>query len=375
MEYLFIISIGLLVFFFFSLITRRKKGLPEWIFMSWLVLLVVTEFSFVLYARGNAARYPLFIATVCDTHLLHPFFLYMYIKSGTIPDFKIKAKELLHLIPFVFHFFAKIYANKVAGVMECYDEGSCLNVDNDYVTGFYIFKYLVMLIYIYLSYQLVEKHKRSAGSSRDAIINIWLSNLVKGTFFLFIGIMLIQVFRLAFPVLLYDRMLITSTLATFFIYILLFMANNYSTLFVAERVRESRKIVAENDNYKNPEREKLNNKEKALMQKAEKYISNNKSYLNGMLTLKDMADELGCPQRHLSHCINVAKGQSFTNYINTFRVEHLKGLLDDPKNKNYTILSLAEDSGFNSKTTLVRIFKQHTGMTPSEYQQQVASAQ
>lgn len=335
--------------------------------MFWIGLLVVTEFSFVLYARGNAGRFPLFITTVCDSHLLHPFLLYLYIKTSTIPDFKLKAKEFLHLIPWAFLFLAKLFANYTLGVMECYEEGSCLNVDNDYVTGFFIFKYAVMLVYLYLSYQLVTRHKHRTNNPTDAIINIWLSNLVYGTFFLFIGILLIQLLRLAFPVLLYDRMLITSTLATFFIYILLYMANSYSQMFLNDRARKIRQLMPEGISSDEEEKDALSNEEVCLLDQAEAYITEHKSYLNGMLTLKDMADELHCPQRQLSHCINVAKGQSFTNYINGFRVEHLKVLLDDPKNKNYTILSLAEDSGFNSKTTLVRIFKQHTGMTPSEY--------
>lgn len=86
-----------------------------------------------------------------------------------------------------------------------------------------------------------------------------------------------------------------------------------------------------------------------------------------MLTLKDLAEELKCPQRLLSQSINMMTANSFTYYINSFRVKHLKTLLDDPAKKHFTILSLAEESGFNSKTTLVRIFKQHTGMTPSDY--------
>lgn len=249
--------------------------------------------------------------------------------------------------------------------MECYDEGSCLNVDNNYVTGFYIYKYLVLLVYIYLCHKLVQEHQSSIKSQEDIYRNLWVKNLVRGTFFLFIGILLIQIFRVAFPIQLYDRMLITSTMATLFIYILLYMANTHASIFVSDNKTQRMPAVNPKDSG-SIEQETLE-EEKNLFLKTQAYIVENKSFLNGMLTLKDLADELNCPQRQLSHSINMLTGHSFTHYINTFRVEYLKSLLDDPQKQHFTILSLAEDSGFNSKTTLVRIFKQHTGMTPSEY--------
>lgn len=363
MEYLFIISIGLLGFFFITLLGRPGKKLPDWVFMSWIMLLLITEVSFLVYARGNANKHPLFITTICDTHLLHPFFLYVYIKAFTDEHYKLKPKIFLHLLPWVALIITKLYTNFGLKVMECYDEGSCLNVDNNYVTGFYIYKYLVMLIYIYLSYRLIKAHESHIKSAEDIFRNLWAKNLVKGTLFLFFGILLIQIFRVAFPVQLYDRMLITSTMATLFIFILLYMANSHASIFTSESSRYN----TNKDHTIHTEITIITDEEKALFRKAEDYIISNKSYLNGMLTLKDLADELNCPQRLLSSCINMSTGHSFTHYINTYRVSYFKDLLDNPKKKQFTILSLAEESGFNSKSTLVRIFKQHTGTTPSEY--------
>lgn len=335
--------------------------------MSWILLLLVTEVSFFVYARGNANKHPLFVTFICDSHLLHPFFLYFYIKTFTDKHFKIRPKALLHLLPFLVFIAAKAYTNFVLGIMECYDEdSSCLNVDNIYVTGFYIYKYLVMVIYIYFSHRLVLEHQAGIKSQQDIFRNLWVKNLVKGTFFLFIGILLIQIFRVAFPVQLYDRMLITSTLATLFIYILLYMANSHASIFTAESKYNTSKYPGPEDTSPPPIMG-FTEEEQRLFVKAEEYITTHKSYLNGILTLKDLANELACPQRQLSNCINAVTGHSFTYYINTFRVNYLKDLLDDPKKQHFTILSLAEESGFNSKTTLVRIFKQHTGMTPSEY--------
>jgi AraC-like DNA-binding protein len=43
----------------------------------------------------------------------------------------------------------------------------------------------------------------------------------------------------------------------------------------------------------------------------------------------------------------------------------------DPKFNNYTILAIALDAGFNSKTTFNSIFKSQTGLTPSEYREKM----
>lgn len=332
--------------------------------MSWILLLLVTEISFLVYARGNASKHPLFITAICDTHLLHPFFMYLYIKAFTDEHFKLKPKVLLHLIPLITLLLAKLYTNFGLRVMECYDDGSCLNADNDYVTGFYVFKYLVMLSYIYLCHTLVKKHQAYIKSQEDIFRNLWAGNLIKGTFFLFTGILLIQILRVAFPIHLYDRMLITSTMTTFFIYILLYMANSHAFIFVREKTLNA---VSATVSTTSVESGSINKEDQEIFLRAESYITEHQSYLNGMMTLKDLANELSCPQRLLSQSINSVSGHSFTYYINAFRVNHLKALLDDPQKQHFTILSLAEESGFNSKTTLVRIFKQHTGMTPSEY--------
>jgi len=59
--------------------------------------------------------------------------------------------------------------------------------------------------------------------------------------------------------------------------------------------------------------------------------------------------------------------KSFYDVINSYRVEEAKRLLLDEKNRNYTILSVGFEAGFNSKTTFNPVFKKFTGVTPTEY--------
>jgi AraC-like DNA-binding protein len=59
--------------------------------------------------------------------------------------------------------------------------------------------------------------------------------------------------------------------------------------------------------------------------------------------------------------------QSYYDFINQYRIEEFKNRLADPESERYNLLSIAFDSGFQSKGTFNSIFKKFTGMTPSEY--------
>ena len=61
--------------------------------------------------------------------------------------------------------------------------------------------------------------------------------------------------------------------------------------------------------------------------------------------------------------------KSFFTFINEYRVKEVIARFSDRRNDNFTILAIAFDSGFNSKTTFNAIFKTQTGLTPSRYRE------
>lgn len=93
-------------------------------------------------------------------------------------------------------------------------------------------------------------------------------------------------------------------------------------------------------------------------------------YLNAELKVHDLAKKLEVTTHKISQTLNSKAGLTFYDYVNQYRVEHFKKLLTDPKKQNFTILGLGFDSGFNSKASMNRIFKQLAGLTPKEYQSQ-----
>jgi AraC-like DNA-binding protein len=98
-----------------------------------------------------------------------------------------------------------------------------------------------------------------------------------------------------------------------------------------------------------------------------KLMSNEKLYKNSELTLADLAARLDIHPNYLSQVINDKEGVNFYDYINLLRVEEFKRLATLPESQRFTLLSLAYDCGFNSKSSFNRAFKKATNRSPSEY--------
>jgi AraC-like DNA-binding protein len=96
-------------------------------------------------------------------------------------------------------------------------------------------------------------------------------------------------------------------------------------------------------------------------------MENEKPWLNCELTLGGMAEMLGLVEYELTQILNQKMKTNFYSLINNYRVETVKEKLKDPENRQFTILAAAYESGFNSKSTFYRIFKEHTGQTPKQF--------
>lgn len=90
-------------------------------------------------------------------------------------------------------------------------------------------------------------------------------------------------------------------------------------------------------------------------------------YLNPEFRLNDLAEKTGRSVHHVSQAINQQDGASFSDFLNGYRIDKSRKLLQSDKAKQYTILAIAYESGFNSKTAFYNAFKKHTGTTPSKF--------
>lgn len=85
------------------------------------------------------------------------------------------------------------------------------------------------------------------------------------------------------------------------------------------------------------------------------------------LSLSMLAEKIKVHPNYLSQVINEKEEKTFFEYINTLRVEEFKRLVALPESKQFTIMSLAYDCGFNSKSSFNKNFKKATTLSPSEY--------
>jgi len=98
-----------------------------------------------------------------------------------------------------------------------------------------------------------------------------------------------------------------------------------------------------------------------------------KLYLDSELSLNDLSDRMNLSVHQLSELINQGHSLNFNDYINQFRVEEFKHLLQQRRFENDTLLAVAFEAGFNSKTTFNTSFKKFTGLTPSQYKRSLIS--
>jgi AraC-like DNA-binding protein len=94
-----------------------------------------------------------------------------------------------------------------------------------------------------------------------------------------------------------------------------------------------------------------------------------KVYRDEDISLPSLSGRLSIPSYQLSWVINEKMNFTFSVLVNTYRVEEVKKRLASIQDKDKTILNIAFDAGFNTKTSFNRVFKKFTGMTPSRYRE------
>lgn len=100
------------------------------------------------------------------------------------------------------------------------------------------------------------------------------------------------------------------------------------------------------------------------------YMENEKPYLNHEIKQSNLAKELNMSVHLFSEVLNICFQKNFNNFMNLYRVNRAKQLIKNPKFFNYKILAIGYESGFPSKSSFNRAFKQMVQQTPSEYRQE-----
>lgn len=297
--------------------------------------------------------------------------LYLYVNSLSVENFRLKPFMLLHLIPLV---LVGIHRTIVSPVPIGGPTNSALNPMFFYNKIYYSLIVLSLLTYWIFSLKLILSHRKnipnhfSNYTSKNSLG--WLISVL--TIFL---VLFVLDFAMSFisRVLGFEigRFSFLSLNLTIFTFIMIFFGINQSVIYKTPRV-----VKDEPENQENHEarysRSSLNEKQmEELTNAVFQYLKNKKPYLNPDYSLQMMAEDLNISRHKLSEAINNGQKKNFYKLINEFRVEEVKEMLVNSAFSHYTVLGIGLECGFNSKTSFNRIFKEETGLTPTEYKRTI----
>jgi AraC-like DNA-binding protein len=370
-----ILLIGAFQAFFLAalLIKKKEKALHDFFMGAWLIFLGLYVSVYTLSHAGFFLQNPWLINLYISFLLLNGPFLYWYVKSLIHKDFKPIREIFLHLTPFLlFNLYLIIFFSSHDILKNTEGMNASLKIDLPYT--YLIFLFLIVIsvpYYILWSVRLLRNHRKNITNTFSALENknlIWLRNLT-----VILGItwiMLVAIFFTHHVLLLFsDDFCINGLFLTLSVFIIFvgYFGIYQPAIFTSRLPEPSIDILTENIPYSGSPL-KVEDIQKYLSSLSD-YMDTNKPYLNNELTLYQLAEEVKILPHTLSRIINEYHHQNFFDYINQYRVQEFKAAVADPKYKDYSLLGIAFECGFNSKSAFNRMFKKSTGLTPSQFKE------
>jgi ligand-binding sensor domain-containing protein/AraC-like DNA-binding protein len=153
----------------------------------------------------------------------------------------------------------------------------------------------------------------------------------------------------------------------FYLLIILILPAVVGALWLSYRKRKIKASKDERDGKKYKTSALLPETVEVVLPRLMQLMEEKKVFLDADLTLYKLARQLNVHYNHLSQIINEKLKRSFNDFINSYRIEEAKKKLENPAENKKTILEIAYETGFYSKSVFNTAFKKFTGMTPSEF--------
>lgn len=337
------------ILFAIVLITPKYNKRKENRFLAAFLFVLGVHFIYNILLSNN-----LFVKTLskysCVYGFLYGPLLFLYIKYHLRKDFLLKSQDLVHFVPALL-----IIVSTVIGITIC--------------NSIAIMIIPAMLLYCLLGFLEIAKYEKVVFqiSSNIQISEVrWIKTLlISMILVLILNILQMQMTEVTI-------VSITLQLEHFVQAGILLLVNLIiyqglkNPLYFQKITEQDYKIIHQT---KSIDKSSSFNKElhENLATKLESYMHEHKPYLNSELDLTTLAQSLKAHPKTLSLAINHILGCSFSEYINSHRIETAMKLLQNNSDDQLTIMEVMYDVGFNSRSVFNTMFKKKTGLTPSQY--------
>ncbi len=383
MIYLFpnfnIYSVPLLILFVWGLVFSALFLIRFLRFRHWSDLLIgaillTHTYNRITYTIGFMAWYDTYPQTKINYFLLNTLFLlgpliYFYVKSITQAKFTFRPVDIWHFIPMIFIVLYRLVMFIVDANQSGFD-----NVQNGWLFEQFHMKYfgsvlysisnLSLGFYLLIAYQMYIRYRKSlnhlfANTHKKELT--WLRNFLLVFAFLFLMMNVFSELDSSILSLSYKDFWWGQLAAALTMIYLGWQGyfSNIQGLLSEQEAAGALQIQAvdDDDSDQYPIR----------FEDIKQSMSIEKWYLNSSLTLADLAKHLNIQAHQISAILNKQASTNFNDFINQYRVEEVKQQIRSGKAKNYTLLTIAFDCGFNSKASFNRNFKKWHGSSPSDF--------
>lgn len=359
----------------FSLIKSSRKELSSRILILFFILILFVIIEYYGDLHEIKSIYLLgALSTRPAGYLVGPL-LFLYVKSLYLKEENLVWNHKLHFIPFLVYFVFISFPDFISMIIGDY-LFSYLKILEGY--HFYqaemIFQAVFLVIYALLTLKLLDKYHKSLKLNFSNLIDKdlnWVKHLVIGVLVLMSIDISTSIYELGFGYLNWDTGYLTVVPAIGFIFYLGYYGTNQSKILLPDFMLDDTPVVEQKTSPKLTQlsgntSEEIEDLKKRLLE----VLKNEQPFFDEDLTLKTLADLIPTTDKKLSALLNHYLNTTFYDLVNSYRVEAVKTKLFDEKYEKYTLLAIAYECGFKSKTSFNRIFKKVAGLSPSQYKKQ-----
>lgn len=373
MKFIFLIA-AFNSFFFTVLLSQKKpKALHDNILIFWLIYLGAYIGVYAVYSHELFTHFQLLSISLLSLLMLHGPFLYYYILTLVSDKRKYSSKDLLHFIPFVLFNLYILFSSVYPEISEKLNIEKVSPGDNPPLlfSFFLIMTALSGTIYFIFTFRLFKKLDINIFNNFSNSVNIdlfWIRKIVLVFGVIWTALIAITVIHHIFHM--FSMVFCTDGLflsLSVFVILIGYFGLKQKVIFSTEDIVVVNKKIKIQTKYLGS---RLSDSEtKQYIEKLTDYMKSAKPYLNPDLSLPQLASELNITSHYLSQVINEQFNLNFFDFVNGYRVEAFKKKITEPEFRKYSLLGIAFECGFNSKSAFNRIFKKYTGITPSQYKE------